>query len=65
MSNMNSEVLKRYDMTVDNKFIISVSVPDYKALFENYDLIIPIVKRQMYECFYSTVAEDTLTKEAY
>ena len=46
---MNSEVLKRYDMTVDNKFIISVSIPNYKAIFQNYDFTASFYKRDLNE----------------
>lgn len=44
---MDSEILKRYDMTVDNKFIVPVSLPDYSALYEKYDYISSFYKRDL------------------
>ena len=34
-------------MTMDNTFIAPASVPDYKALYENYDYATPFYKRDM------------------
>jgi hypothetical protein len=31
---MKSEILRRYDMTVDDKFMVPVSVPNYRSMFE-------------------------------
>jgi len=44
---MDAEILKRYDMTVDNKFIVPVSLPDYSALYEKYDSISSFYKRDL------------------
>jgi hypothetical protein len=44
---MDPEILKRYDMTVDNKFIVPVSLPDYRALYEKYDYISTFYKRDL------------------
>jgi hypothetical protein len=34
---MNSNILDRYDMTPDNRFIIDVNIPGPEELFEKYD----------------------------
>jgi hypothetical protein len=34
-------------MTVDNKFIIAVSIPDYKAVFQNFDFTTAFYKRDL------------------
>ena len=34
---MSSKILKRYDIRVDNKFIVHVNIPSYTALLKNYD----------------------------
>lgn len=44
---MDPEILKRYDLTVDNKFIVPVSLPDYSALYEKYDYISSFYKRDL------------------
>ena len=44
---MDPEILKRYDMSVDNKFIVPVSLPDYSALYEEYDYISSFYKRDL------------------
>jgi hypothetical protein len=45
--NMPSDILQRYEMTMDNTFIAPASVPDYKALYENYDYATSFYKRDM------------------
>lgn len=44
---MDPEILKRYDMTLDHKFIVPVSLPDYRALYEKYDYISTFYKRDL------------------
>ena len=44
---MNPEILKRYDMTVNNKFIVPVNLPDYSSLYEKYDFISSFYKRDL------------------
>ena len=44
---MDSEILKRYDMTADHKFIVPVSLPDYSALYEKYDYFSSFYKRDL------------------
>ena len=44
-----SDILKRYDMTVDNKFIVHANIPSYAALFENYDYTSSFYKRDINE----------------
>ncbi len=34
---MNTDILDRYDITPDNRFIIDVNIPDPEELFEKYD----------------------------
>lgn len=46
---MTSDILQRYDMTVDNKFIVPASVPNYKALYEIYDYSSSFYKRDLNE----------------
>ena len=46
---MTSDILQRYDMTVDNKFIVPAGVPDYKALYEVYDYSSSFYKRDLNE----------------
>jgi len=45
----NSEILKRYDMTLDNKFIVHANIPSYAALFEDYDYTSSFYKRDLNE----------------
>jgi hypothetical protein len=45
----HSDILKRYDMTVDNKFIIHANIPSYAALFEKYDYTSSFYKRDINE----------------
>ena len=44
---MDPEILKRYDMTVDNKFIVPVNLSDYSALYEQYDYFSSFYKRDL------------------
>ena len=46
---MASDSLQRYDMTVDNKFIVPAGVPDFRALYENYDYASSFYKRDLNE----------------
>jgi hypothetical protein len=34
---MDSEILGRYDITSDNRFVIDVNIPDPDELFDKYD----------------------------
>ncbi len=45
----NSDILKRYDMTVDHKFIVHANIPSYAALFENYDYTSSFYKHDINE----------------
>lgn len=45
----HADILKRYDMTVDNKFIVHANIPSYTALFENYDYTSSFYKRDINE----------------
>jgi len=45
----SQDILKRYDMTVDNKFIVHANIPSYTALFENYDHTSSFYKRDINE----------------
>ena len=45
----SQDILKRYDLTVDNKFIVHANVPSYAALFENYDYTSSFYKRDVNE----------------
>ena len=44
-----SDILKRYDMTTDNKFIIRANIPSYASLFEDYDYTSSFYKRDLNE----------------
>jgi hypothetical protein len=46
---MSSKILKRYDITVDNKFIVHANIPSYTALFENDDYKSSFYKRDINE----------------
>ena len=46
---MASDILQRYDMTVDNRFIVPAGVPEYKALYEAYDYYSSLYKRDLNE----------------
>ena len=39
----------RYDITVDNKFIVHANIPSYTALFENYDYTSSFYKHDINE----------------
>lgn len=43
----HSDILKRFDMTMDNKFIVHANIPSYAALFENYDYTSSFYKRDV------------------
>ena len=43
----SQDILKRYDMTVDNRFIVHANIPSYAALFENYDYTTSFYKRDV------------------
>jgi len=45
----SQDILKRYDMTVDNRFIVHANIPSYTALFENYDYTSSFYKRDVNE----------------
>ena len=51
------DILKRYDMTVDNKFIIHANIPSYAALFENYDYTSSFYKRDLNQKLVEYLAE--------
>ncbi|CAB1059136.1 hypothetical protein D1BOALGB6SA_3894 [Olavius sp. associated proteobacterium Delta 1] len=44
---MDPEILKRYDLTVDNQFIVPVNLPDYSALYEKFDYFSSFYKRDL------------------
>lgn len=44
---MNSEILNRYDITADNRFIIDVNIPAPEELFEKYDADASFYKKDL------------------
>ena len=46
---MASDILQRYDMTVDNKFIVPAGLPDYKSMYQVYDYSSSFYKRDLNE----------------
>jgi len=44
---MNSEILDRYDLTSDNRFIIDVNISDPDELFEKYDYYASFYKKDL------------------
>lgn len=48
---MNSEILDRYEITSDNRFIIDVNIPEPGELFERYDENASFYKKDLNERF--------------
>ena len=44
---MNSQILARYDITADNRFIIDVNIPGPEELFEKYDADASFYKKDL------------------